>query len=174
MPRSLFTATHHRYVREGKYHPKFDVAALWDLDGVTPLFRIPACVIFVRPSASKRALDLKPGLVISGRLKTKEIPWSAAEPLLKLTDVEFELAFLGKRSAWRVAVAGGTGATVLETVAAARNHYLSEFRQGRGPYPQTLVIVETQSSVGRKGGGIRVETNQDAASTAKLPSCPPA
>lgn len=168
MPRSVFNATHHRLLREGKYEPRFDVTAIWDLGGVLPLFNVPACVLFATPSPARRATGKKPGLAIYGNLGSKELPWATAEGLLTLTDVEFELAFLGKRSAWRIANGEGLATSIAETVAAARNHYVGQFRQGAILYPQNLFAIETDAPLTRAGGSVRVRTNRAAAKTAKL------
>jgi hypothetical protein len=166
MPRSVFTATHHKLLREGKYKPQFDVVELWDLFLVSPLFNVPACVLLAMPSAAKRADQRKPGLLVSGRPPVKDASWHAAEPHLTLVDVEFELAFLGKRSAWRVAT-DSEGASLVESVAAGRNDYLNTFEQGAVLYPQTLLVVVPQGSTQRVAGSVVVKGDKEAAKTAK-------
>jgi hypothetical protein len=166
MPRSVFSASHHRFLREGRYSARFDVAEIWDLDGVSPLFNVPASVILAssgpaRPEASK------PGLVITGQLPVKDAPWSVAGERLTCKDALFELAYLGKRSAWRLKT-DRTRLTLSEAIGGARNAYTSRFEQGAILYPQTLLIVTAESPISRKMGVVRVRTDMQAAKTAKL------
>jgi hypothetical protein len=140
MPRSLYTAKHHRNLRQGLYKTQFDIVELWDLNDVKPLFGIPACVVFAAPGTPKPTKP-KPGLVVSGDLPKKETPIKQATKLIRTEKVEFELAFLGKRSAWRPR--DGLAPAPLRTTA-RRTPYAKQFRQGAILYPQGLLVGKSQ------------------------------
>lgn len=172
LPRSVFTASHHRFLREGKYVPSpgkpgtvFDVVGIWDLLDVKPLFNIPACVLWIadrQPQPSSK----KPGKSFSGRLPSRSATWDEAKPHLRSQSSDFELAFLGKRSAWRP-VNPNSAMTVEEWLEYRPNPYVSKFRQGAVLYPQTLMIVKSKSDPAKSTGSIRVFTDPAASRDAK-------
>lgn len=165
MPRSIFTASQHRALRQGTYTVPFVISELWDLADVTPLFNIPACVVFAETGQPGRAASHKAGREFSGRLREKDLPWSAASKTVTWREVEYELAFLGKRSAFRATGPGlQSGAA---TVGAPRNAYLSRFRQGAILYPQTLLVVRPTTEIASRKGVVVVHDDPEAASTAK-------
>jgi type I restriction-modification system DNA methylase subunit len=165
MPRSVMTAKHHGNLRQAKYNARFDVAELWDLDGVTPLFNIPACVLFAAPGEAARPTAKKPGLRLSGRLKSKDAPEKEVCALLQIEKVEFALDFLGKRSTWRVVESGEK----TSDVALKRQPYVNAFRQGAVMYPQTLFVVRADDGFSTHAAKtVHVTTDPDAASTAKV------
>lgn len=162
MPRSIFTAHHHRNLRQGVYRTRFQVAELWDLDGVSPLFNVPACVLFAS-SAPKQPSEPKSGFLVEGELEAKDISLEDAESDLSFSNVKFELAYLGKRSAWRVKD------DEAEPSAGGKNAYVTEFRQGAILYPQVLMVVEPDEDLdGDLPAVLRVRTSPDAIATAKI------
>lgn len=166
LPRSVFTASHHRYLREGTYTAAFVTTQLWDLLDVEPLFNIPSCVLFARASPplaeAPPAID---GLVFSGHLKAREIPIAVAADVVREDACGFELAYLGKRSAWRRSGDTPNRDTVPQR---SSNAYTERFRQGAIIYPQTLFVVVGDEELHRGPGTVRVRTNPIAASKAKL------
>ena len=69
LPRSFFSADHHDNTRSGK-SKGFKLTQIWDLDKVTPLFRIPSSVLFAEKAYVKRALPATGllGKIFSGRI----------------------------------------------------------------------------------------------------------
>lgn len=163
MPHTLFTAKHNRNLREATYDQRFDVVELWDLHEVTPLFNIPACVIFLAADALPKPHDPKPGVTFSGKLPQKDVPASVAKGYLSTGDVEFELLFLAKRSSW---VIKGISTKGKKVASKSENAYQGDFRQGAILYPQTLVVVTPVNPVTSRSGSVRVVTNPDAIATA--------
>ena len=49
LPRAFLTADQHHNVRSGEANG-FKLTAVWDLEGVKPLFNVPACVLFAQAS----------------------------------------------------------------------------------------------------------------------------
>jgi len=103
-------------------------------------------------------------VVFAGTLPAKDVPLPIAERHLTAAKVKFELAFLGKRSAWRVKEEGRKSEKFAAT---SINYYVKRFRQGAVLYPQTLLIVKAASPVARSIGTVRVRTDADAAVSAK-------
>lgn len=130
-------ATHHRLLREGAYTSTFAVRELWDLERVSPLFNVPACVVLVAAMAP-RPRDPIPGRAFAGRLPRKDAPWAEATLHLTVDDCEYRLRFLGERSAW---IRVGDEGDILGTLGPTRdgNAYEDAFRQGAILYPQTLI-----------------------------------
>jgi len=166
MPRSVFTATHHRLLRAGTYTGRFDVAEIWDLETVSPLFNVPACVLFTSPSPPRPEV-LKHGLVFAGRLPKKDTPRSVAIGHLTIAEVKFELAYLRRRSAWRAIDPGRARVALTEALGTGQNEYRTVFEQGAILYPQRLIVVKPDGAVSRAVGTVRVRTDAEAAKTAK-------
>ena len=166
MPRSIFVATHHRYLREGTYAHRLmmDVRELWDLRGVEPLFRVPSCVVFAA-KANARPTKIKTGRRFTGTLPAKDVSLTIAAPALTEDGVRYELAYLGKRSAWRE-VDQSRPLPTQRLPRPSSNAYVSRFRQGAILYPQTLFVVESSSKIDR-GLPVRVKTDPAAVITAK-------
>ena len=53
IPRSFFSADHHDNTRSGKAKG-FKIISVWDLDEVTPMFRVPSGVLFAERKENKR------------------------------------------------------------------------------------------------------------------------
>lgn len=65
LPRSFFNADHHNNTRSGKAKG-FKLTQIWDLADVSPLFRIPSCVLFAdKVDKGKRSL---PAAGLTGRI----------------------------------------------------------------------------------------------------------
>ena len=165
MPRSIMTAKHHEPVRQGKYAAVFNIAEIWDLVGVSPLFNVPSCVVIARPGEKARPTETKQGLQLAGKLKAKDVAIEEAQKTLTTTYVEYQLSFLGKRSTW--IVVGQEKGTA--SAATQQQHYVTKFRQGAVLYPQTLFVVKPQSGgSNRAAKTVLVKTDPDATKSAKV------
>src|SRR3989339_879096 len=60
LPRSFFSADHHDNTRSGKAKG-FRISQVWDLDGVSPLFRIPSSVLFAQKEKDNSKRNLPAG-----------------------------------------------------------------------------------------------------------------
>lgn len=178
LPRSIFSASHHRQLRDGSYSARFDVAEIWDLEQVQPLFNIPSCVLFIKLRESRPAQH-KVGRVYRGRLPDRDPIPALARRRLSISESYFGLRHLGRRSAWGIVAEeqevgeDGQSAATLASIVAARGfqpeYYARRFRQGAILYPQTLLVVE-QSDESRliHTGAVTVRTDPAAAAGAKL------
>lgn len=136
LPRSFFSADHHDNTRSGRAQG-FRLTGLWDLQDVSPLFRVPACVLFADKAApkKKRALPASgiPGLVLKGSLPAHNMNLPAAAPHLRETPVNWFYARQGRASAF---------STRKARAQAAENPYKKQFRQGATIVPRAFYFVE--------------------------------
>lgn len=164
MPRSLFSARHHRLLRQGQYVPRFRVVELWDLEKVRPLFRVPACVVLAATGEPTPRARIR-GRHYRGVLPGKDIRHDMAASHLEVNDCEFELRFLAERSAW---VRVGGDDEIDSGPALTRNAYVGAFRQGAILYPQTLLTVAGDGELHRGVGPVAVRTDPRARRASKV------
>jgi SAM-dependent methyltransferase len=158
LPRSVMTAKHHRFLREGRYDPTklmCDILEIWDLDGVAPLFNVPACVVFAAAQPA-RSDHPKSGVEFTGRLPRKDAEVEVANGCLTTREVEYRLAYLGRRSAWKRFEKGETGVGD-DIVTPVATYYSTVFRQGAILYPQTALVVV--GAIDRSKNQVRVQTD---------------
>lgn len=176
LPRSVFSATHHRLLREGTYRPMIDIAEIWDLEGVEPLFNIPSCVLFVAKRVAS-PYKSKPGREYRGRLPVRDPSARSALDRLRVTEASFSIRRLGKRSAWGIdSDQSDVEETAMERLASQAQvgrlrpqYYAGRFRQGAVLYPQTLLVVEQVGAMSAiTEGPVTVRTSETAAKSAKL------
>ena len=170
MPRSIFNGTQHRLLREKSYAVAMDICSLWDLEDIAPLFGVPACVVFAaaKSPANRAAI---PGMEWRGRLPEKDQSWEEAASRVTAISSAYELAFLGRRSAWRKVSSGSIGAAAGETIV-TRQPYADRFRQGAVLYPQTLMIVRPVGLLSATMKSVLVQSDPAAARTAKIQTSP--
>lgn len=175
LPRAFLTADQHHNVRSGEANG-FKLTAVWDLDGVKPLFNVPACVLFAQASQPeglgedrRRAvphLGLT-GRVFAGRLPRPHLHWDEAAPFLTEERTDWYFQELGtassrkKRSALvRKRIVGGVG----------QNAYVGRFKQGATIVPRAFYFVKVdgdeRSFTGRV---VSVRTHPLARQEAKKP-----
>ncbi len=136
LPRSFFSADHHDNTRSGKARG-FNITDIWDLQDISPLFRIPSCVLFAKPNIANVNKGIpKAGIEgknIAGRLPSHNCNWQEAE--LKVTEnkVIWHYAKQGKASAYSVNKTKGIAQT---------NYYKKHFKQGATIVPRTFYFVE--------------------------------
>lgn len=94
MPRSILI----NKMREGRVG-HLRLRSLWDLQDISPLFRVPACVLFCeKGKISEPVQDAIQGKRLSGSLAASSADPDSAK--LDETDACFRLSWLNQRSAW--------------------------------------------------------------------------
>ncbi len=150
LPRAFLTADQHANVRSGDASG-FRLTEVWDLDGVSPLFNVPACVLMANASHpegddARRARSLPKngilGEVFSGKLPRSHMHWSDAKTFITEQPTRWYFQELGnaqsrkRRSALvQQRIQGGSG----------RNAYAPRFRQGATIVPRAFYFIESQS-----------------------------
>jgi type I restriction-modification system DNA methylase subunit len=134
LPRSFFSADHHDNTRSGRAKG-FSLTAAWDLDGVSPLFRIPSCVLFAERSNAQDGIPLTglPGKEFTGRLPTHNCNLLTATPNLTEENVSWFFIQQGRSSALSTRKPAG---------AQQANPYKNEFKQGATIVPRAFYFVD--------------------------------
>ncbi|MBU4486246.1 MAG: N-6 DNA methylase [Candidatus Delongbacteria bacterium] len=163
LPRSFFNADHHDNTRSGKAKG-FKITDIWDLEGVSPLFRIPSCVLFSDKADFMRALPETgaEGISFSGNIPVHNCTYSIAEE--KLTEVQNNYYYIkqGKSSAF----------SIRNTIANMdENPYKALFRQGATIVPRAFYFIElTQETPDDwENRIINIKTSEDIQTDAKAP-----
>jgi hypothetical protein len=103
MPRSILAGDQHENLRLRSYswRCRLRLSGYWDLKGVTPLFNVPACVLFAEessdPGSAEDPLHVKEW---SGKLGDRDCPWPAAKKELSYQEATGRVIYLAKRSAF--------------------------------------------------------------------------
>lgn len=138
LPRSFFSADHHDNTRYGKAKG-FHLKEIWDLEKVSPLFRIPSCVFFAKRNNKKsKSVNNLDGLIFSGRLPENNCNYSVAEKVLTEEDVKWYYVKQGKSSAISIKKIKSNS---------LENPYKKLFKQGATIVPRCFYFVELTQDV---------------------------
>lgn len=138
LPRSIFSADQHDVLRRGTFRTevRLEWTEVWDLEGVEPLFNVPACVLFGVRSRRDTADEGIPGEILSGRLPRRNASLAEAEKALRVERTRFFLNRRGRRSFWATAT----------TLGGPLSPYRDRFYQGATIVPRALWFVEILTS----------------------------
>jgi hypothetical protein len=164
LPRSIFSADQHAHLRSSSYRHPLNMEEIWDLENVTPLFRVPSCVILACKDAQKQGARVGQiaGRVLSGVLSKKNASLEEAEGALKAEKKTLWVVKRGKRTHLSLE---------REEPSGEHSPYLSKFIQGAVIYPRSLWFVHllSNSKFGIDTRKPLVETAPDAVKKAKKP-----
>ena len=134
LPRSFFSSDSHENTRSGKAKG-FKLVAAWDLMNVSPLFRIPSCVLFVEKSDGSRKIPATGlnGLKISGSLPTSNCNLKIAAP--KLTTEETTWFYIKRAKSSALSATNTKSSNKI-------NPYKKDFKQGATIVPRSFYFVE--------------------------------
>ena len=134
LPRSFFSADHHDNTRSGTAKG-FRLTDIWDLNDVSPLFRIPSCVLMAQRHDGTNGFPKQGvlGKAFSGRLDAHNCNWSAANSKLTEEDVQWFYLKQGSSSAF---------STRQSTAENQANPYKREFKQGATIVPRGFYFIE--------------------------------
>jgi hypothetical protein len=91
MPRAVLTAGQHRRFTAFSYKGgalTLKLERVVDMEGVSPLFNVPACVLVARKGES--TTYPVPGLVFRGDVPSRNASWQEAEPPLERSETTFD------------------------------------------------------------------------------------
>jgi len=139
LPRSFFSADHHDNTRSGKARG-FKLTAAWDLKDISPLFRIPSCVLFAEKNLGTRKISKEglAGLKLSGSLPAHNCNLNEAIGKLNEGPVTWFYIKQGKSSALSLTNSKSCGKV---------NFYKKEFKQGATIVPRSFYFVELTQEV---------------------------
>jgi len=96
LPRSIFAADQHDRFRRSCGMGNATLTGIWDLEGVSPLFSVPAAVAF--GDRSGHANETLPGEILRGRLKRRNASTEEANRDLETEAVQFHIVQQGRRT----------------------------------------------------------------------------
>jgi hypothetical protein len=131
LPRSIFAADQHDRFRRSCGMGNTTLTEVWDLEGVSPLFNVPAAVAF--GGLASGASYTLPGEILSGRLKRKNASLKEAKRELKTEATEFHVVQQGKRSFL---------STSRKKTSSQRSFYQPHFKEGATIVPRSFWFVE--------------------------------
>ncbi len=139
LPRSFFSADHHDKTRKG-VTKGFKLTNIWDLKDVSPLFRIPSCVLFAerKNSDKKIASSGLEGLTISANLPIHNCNFETASSKL------FEKPVL-----WFYVKQGKSTAFSTNDIKQKNkvNPYKKLFKQGATIVPRSFYFIELTQKI---------------------------
>jgi hypothetical protein len=134
MPLSVWRGDQHARLRNRSYKAHAEITEYWDLSEVSPLFNVPACVVFAtRKFPTPSTQYSLPVQELAGRLPEKNLSLARAKPLLTETSRTARVIWLGTRNAVSTE-AGAAHPGVPST-------YLSAFRQGATIVPRNCYFI---------------------------------
>ena len=149
LPRSFFSADHHDNTRSGKAKG-FRLTSIWDLEDVSPLFRIPSCALFAEKAKQVAKGGEEPtkwkklpasgleGKSFYGKLPAHNCNLITATPKLREVDEKWFYIRQGKSSAFSL-----NKSIILNKV----NPYKKLFKQGATIVPRTFYFVELTQDI---------------------------
>jgi methylase of polypeptide subunit release factors len=160
LPRSIFSADQHDRFRRSNGHNHVRLTEIWDLEEVSPLFKVPAAAAFGDLKCG--AVKTLPGDVLSGQLKRKNSSLAEAKVDLRFAPTQFHVVEQGKRSFL---------STARKKISAARSFYQRYFKEGATIVPRNFWFVEFKAfpGLGRDFSRPLVATDARAEAEAKPP-----
>jgi hypothetical protein len=163
LPRSFFSADHHDNTRSGKAKG-FKITNIWDLEGVSPLFRIPSCVLFSEKAIVVRSLpaDGAEGLSFKGNLPVHNCNYQTAKEKLQETKAKYYYIKQGRSSAYSM--------RNTQTIS-DENPYKALFRQGATIVPRAFYFIDLEQDTPDDwiDRTINIKTSEDIKKDAKAP-----
>ncbi|MGE4292981.1 MAG: N-6 DNA methylase [Desulfovibrio sp.] len=133
MPRSFFSAGQHANTRQGRAK-RVKITEAWDLREVTPLFKVPSCVLFARRGQDGAIAPRQfPGKRISGRLSKNNAGTEEAREKLTVNQDQTYLARMGSVTAWSMGKNIQLGGA---------NPYRTLFQNGATIFPRRLFFID--------------------------------
>lgn len=148
LPRSFMSADQHDPTRSGNV-VGLRLTALWDLDGVVPLFRVPCCALFAKHGKQARGENMLPmsgipGYTVAGRLPKAEIHLSETRRRLTWEQTRWYFSRLqSTRRRTKSALTSSRGSALSGT-----NAYSSIFTQGATIVPRNFFFIDVTQEVG--------------------------
>lgn len=141
------SADQHEATRAGNVQG-LRLTSVWDLDEVTPLFRVPCCVLFAQYGAEAKGENALPvagieGYSVSGRLRRAQVHLSEARASLRWTERRWRYSKLqSTKKRTKSALTSGVGEALTGV-----NAYTSKFTQGATIVPRNFFFVDLDQRI---------------------------
>lgn len=159
LPKSIFVADQHHAFRQGNPRARLHLTEVWDLEGVRPLFNVPASVALGDKSTGDAEWPLA-GKVMAGQLSSKNASLADADRALTDQETNYWLSIKGTRSYF---------SEKEEAPTTQGSPYGEKFAQGATIFPRSCWFVEVQdaSDLGLDAAQPYVKTDPRAIEAAK-------
>jgi N-6 DNA Methylase len=164
MPRGVLSADQHQKLIKRDYKSDFRLTSYWDLWEVSPLFNVPACVLFAKRDTDHGSpKDPLPATIWTGDLPERNIAWTVAKTHLSHEDATARVIYLDQRCA----LSTRSGARS----ASEASKYQKVFKQGATVLPRNFYFVRISDLNGAisPDKSYWAETDPEQAALAKLP-----
>ncbi len=164
MPRSILSADQHQNLIKRDYESPMRITGYWDLWQVSPLFNVPAYVLFAkRDDDHGSPKDPLPAQTWSGKLPDRNVPWRVAKEKLRSTQETARVIYLGQRCA--LSTESGSAAFTKPS------QYQRTFKQGATIVPRSFYFVRVPDLNGKADPDALywAETDPEQAVSAKRP-----
>ncbi len=138
LPKSIFVADQHHAFRQGNHAARLRLSEVWDLEGVRPLFNVPASVAFAEKSPKETEWPLA-GRSVTGQLEARNVPPDEAAEHLTEAKTQYWLSIKGTRSYF---------SEKKEKPIAEGSPYRERFADGAAIYPGSFYFVILDKSGG--------------------------
>lgn len=155
LPRSFLTANQHHNTRSGAASG-FKLTEVWDLDKVSPLFNVPACVLWATASQAEGVDALRhrglpkngiAGQVFAGKLPRSHMHWQEALAFVKETPTKWYFQELGDPKGRKKHSALVQQKIQASSGAETGNAYAKQFKQGATIVPRAFYFVQPATQV---------------------------
>lgn len=159
LPKSIFVADQHHAFRHGNSVAHVRLMEAWDLEGVRPLFNVPAAVAFGEKATEDVQWPLA-GKVLAGQVSSKNAPLTEANRALTERETAYWLSIKGTRSYF---------SEKEEAPVTEGSPYGEKFAEGAAMFPRSFWFVELQNATGLGVDSLRpfVKTDPRAIEAAK-------
>lgn len=163
LPRSFMSADQHDPSRAGNVLG-LRLTAVWDLDRVAPLFRVPCCVMFAQYGSDEPGENALPqlgipGYAVSGRLSKAQVHLSETTGRLTWNKTRW---YFSRLQSTRRRTKSALTATASDALSGT-NAYSSKFTQGATVVPRNFFFVDVAQDVDRADLRDRVLALESAA-----------
>jgi hypothetical protein len=163
LPRSFFSSDHHDNTRSGKAKG-FQISAIWDLNDVKPLFRVPSCVLFTNSTSKQKNFPTKgvAGKSFIGTLPIQNCNYQTSIGSLTETTDTWYLRKQGKSSAF---------SSKKTKVQSKSNPYKTLFKRGAEITPRNFYFIDVNQEIPTdwKDRIINIKSSEHSKREAKKP-----
>lgn len=136
MPRSLFVADQHDNFRRGIVIPQMRLVEVFDLESVSPLFKVPSCVVTATQGPAQFPVKT---VMVNGQLKSKNAKKAEAMANLNFDEKSLTLYHIGERTFFEDEKLRSVMSAVEK---GKRSVYYKNFTQGATIVPRQLWFVD--------------------------------
>ena len=159
IPRSIYNTDQHSELRGNQFNVDMAIKEIWDLEGVSPLFRTLSCVLIAQKSKKQDTIKNIKGVQINGKLPEQNCNLSVAKNYLEQKNVTYNVIKMNNRTAIHHENFLDLGKDC---------YYIDKFKQGATIVPRNFTFVDVnEGDLNKKI--LTLKTPEDINKNAKAP-----